>query len=181
MRETITTRNATNLQWYECYPLASAQAAETITNARSAALHMHHISCRQLIVTAIAAIVSSAAYAAEFTIVNASNIPLQHLYISPCGARHWGPDQFTEALPPSRFFTVSSIMPGCYDIQFVVAPWNTCVIAGASLRRSEVWKVTQWTVFGSQSGDCSHVASYVPARRRPWSWQSTSASDMKRE
>ncbi len=105
--------------------------------------------------------------------------------LSPCGERHWGPDQFTEALPPSRFFTVSSIQPGCYDVEFVVAPWNTCVIAGAALRRNEVWKVTQWTVFGSQSGDCSHVAGYVPAKRRPWTWQPTSgqpasASDIKR-
>lgn len=125
---------------------------------------------RQLIVTVIAALLSSAASAAEFTIVNASNVPLQHLYVSPCGARQWGPDQFAEALPPSRLFTVSGITPGCYDIQFVVAPWNSCIIAGASLRRSEVWKVTRWTVFGSQSGDCSHVASYVPAGQRPWRW-----------
>src|SRR5215475_9036255 len=101
-------------------------------NVRNASPRMHHISYRQLIVTA-AAILSSAASAADFTIVNASNIPLQHLYISPCGARHWGPDQLAEALPPSRLFTVSGITPGCYDIQFVVAPWNTCVIAGASL------------------------------------------------
>jgi hypothetical protein len=150
-------------------------------NSRSASPHMHHMRYRKLIVAAIAATLSSAASAAEFTIVNASNIPLQHLYVSPCGARQWGPDQFTEALPPSRFFTVSGIMPGCYDIQFVVAPWNSCVIAGASLRRSEVWKVTRWTVFGSQSGDCSHVASYVPASQRPSRWQPPSASDMRRE
>jgi hypothetical protein len=71
---------------------------------------------------------------------------------------------------PSRFFTVSSITPGCYDVEFVVAPWNVCVIAGATLRRREVWKVTQWTVFGSQSGDRSHVAGYVAAGRRSWTW-----------
>ncbi|WP_145987177.1 MULTISPECIES: hypothetical protein [Bradyrhizobium] len=150
-------------------------------NVRSASSPMYQSCFRHLVVTA-AAILCSAANAAEFTIVNASNTPLQHLYVSPCGAAHWGPDQFTEALPPSRFYTVSSIAPGCYDIQFVVAPWNNCVIAGASLRRREVWKVTQWTVFGSQSGDCSHVAGYVPAHRHPWTWQPSSASsDMKRD
>src|SRR5262245_30347188 len=116
------------------------------------------------------AMLSSTANAAEFTIVNASHIPLQHLYVSPCGAWHWGPDQFAGALPPSRSFTVSNIQAGCYDLQFVVAPWNSCVIAGATLRGNEVWKVTRWTVFGSQSGDCSHVAGYVPAYRRPWIW-----------
>ncbi len=36
----------------------------------------------------------------------------------------------------ASLYTVSSIAPGCYDIQFVVAPWNNCVIAGASLRRT---------------------------------------------
>jgi len=142
---------------------------------------MYRSSYRQLVVTAMVAMLSSAADAAEFTIVNASNTPLQHLYISPCGAGQWGPDQLTEALPPSRLHTVSRIVPGCYDIQFVVAPWNNCVIAGAALRRSEIWKVTQWTVFGSQSGDCSHVAGYVPARRRAWVWQPASSSDIKRE
>lgn len=142
---------------------------------------MHRSSYQRLVVTAMAAMLSSAADAAEFTIVNASNTPLQHLYISPCDAGQWGPDQFAGALPPSRFHTVSRIVPGCYDIQFVVAPWNSCVLAGASLHRNEVWKVTQWTVFGSQSGDCSHVAGYVPAARRAWVWQPASGSDMKRE
>jgi hypothetical protein len=150
-------------------------------NAHKASSHMPHLSYRQLVMTVTAAILSSAANAAEFTIVNGSNTPLEHLYISPCGAAHWGPDQFTGALPPSRFLTVSSIVPGCYDIQFVVAPWNPCIIVGASLRRREVWKVTQWTVFGSQSGDCSHVANYVPARPHPWIWQTAPASDMQRD
>jgi len=114
--------------------------------------------------------------AAEFSIVNASPVFLQHLYVSPCDARQWGPDQLAEPLPPSRLATVSGLAPGCYDIQFIVAPWNNCVIAGASLRRRTVWKVTQWTVFGSQSGDCSHIAGFVPTRPRPWAWPSHSVA-----
>jgi hypothetical protein len=125
---------------------------------------------RKLVIVAMVVTISSAANAAEFTIVNGSQVPLEHLYISPCGAKEWGPDQFAGSLPPSRSFTVSDIRPGCYDIEFVVAPWNVCVTAGAALRRSDVWKVTQWTVFGSQGGDCSHVASYAAAGRRSWSW-----------
>lgn len=135
---------------------------------------MFGVPYRKLVVAAAAtvsaAMVASAANAAEFTIVNASRVALQHLYISPCGAGHWGPDQFAGSLPPSRLFTISNIAPGCYDVEFVVAPWNVCVLAGAALRRREVWKVTQWTVFGSQSGDCSYVASYVAAGRRSWTW-----------
>jgi hypothetical protein len=128
------------------------------------------VSYRTLVMMAMVAAVSSAAHGAELTVVNASQVPLQHLYLSPCGANVWGPDQFAGSLPPSRLFTVSRITPGCYDIEFVVAPWNVCVIAGATLRKSKVWKVTQWTVFGSQSGDCSHVAGYVSAGRRSWTW-----------
>jgi hypothetical protein len=131
---------------------------------------MHSVPYRKLVVTAVMAIAASAASAAEFTIVNASQVPLQHLYISPCGTSDWGPDQFTASLPPSRFFTVSSITPGCYDLEFVVAPWNVCVIAGVPLRRRHAWKVTPSTVFGSQSGDCSRVADYVAAGRRSWTW-----------
>lgn len=114
--------------------------------------------------------------AAEFSIVNASPVFLQHLYVSPCDAGQWGPDQLAEPLPPSRLATVSGLAPGCYDIQFIVAPWNNCVIAGASLRGRTVWKVTQWTVFGSQSGDCSHIAGFVPTRPRHWAWPSNSAA-----
>lgn len=131
---------------------------------------MYGILSRQFAIIAIAATLSTAATAAEFTIVNASHVPLRHLYISPCGVRQWGPDQFAESLPPSRHFTISEIVPGCYDVEFITDPWNICVLAGAALRRREVWKVTEWTVFGSQSGDCSHVAGYVSAGRRPFIW-----------
>ncbi|MBR0871363.1 hypothetical protein JQ633_13425 [Bradyrhizobium tropiciagri] len=176
--ETITTSNATNLQ---DVGVMLSRRQKTAKNVRSASSHMHQTRYRQLILTALAAVSCSAARAADFTIVNGSNVPLQQLYVSPCGAGQWGPNQLAGALPPSRGFTVSNIVPGCYDIQFVVAPWNNCVIAGASLRRHAVWKVTQWTVFGSQSGDCSHVANYVSAARQPWIWQPASSSGMRRE
>ena len=131
---------------------------------------------------AIAAVTASVpAFSADFSIVNASPIPLRHLYLSPCGARQWGPDQFAEALPPSRRATISGIVPGCYDIQFVVDPWNNCVIAGAELQRSTIWKVTRWTVFGSQSGDCSHVAAYVPTRPQRWVWPDAASSQTRSE
>ena len=136
---------------------------------------MRGVLCRQfMMMSAVlmmsSVMMSSAAKAAEFTIVNASETPLQHLYVSPCGAKQWGHDQFAEALPPSRYFTVSNITPGCYDVEFVVDPWNVCVLAGATLHRRAVWKVTHWTVFGSQGGECSHVVGYVSAGQRPWIW-----------
>ncbi len=137
-------------------------------------------ACRALVWTSVAttaslSATSSCVQAAEFSIVNASHVHLQHLYVSPCHARQWGPDQLAEPLAPSRLATVSNLPAGCYDIEFVVAPWNNCVIAGANLRRRTVWKVTQWTVFGSQSGDCSHIAGFVPTTPRPWAWPTDSA------
>jgi hypothetical protein len=133
-------------------------------------IRMYGTLSRGFAIMALAVALSSPATAAEFTIVNASSVPLRHLYVSPCGAGQWGPDQFAEALLPSRYFTVSAIASGCYDVEFVTDPWNVCVLAGATLRRREIWKVTQWTVFGSQNGDCSHVAGYVAAGRRPFAW-----------
>jgi hypothetical protein len=136
---------------------------------------------RTLILTAITATSLAPALAAELSVVNASDVPLQHLYISSCDAKQWSADQFAEALPPSRLATVTDIVPGCYDIKVVVVPWNSCVIAGATLRGSSVWKVTRWTVFGSQSGDCSHIAGYAPVRRRAWVGPSAATSVMGRD
>jgi hypothetical protein len=133
------------------------------------------VAYRALAIAAALMSVSMSAFSADFSVVNASNVPLRHVYLSPCGARQWGPDQLAEALPPSRLATILGIAPGCYDIQFIVDPWNNCVIAGASLQGSTVWKVTRWTVFGSQSSDCSHVAAYVPTRRQPWVWPSAAS------
>lgn len=134
---------------------------------------------RAVVWMSVAATMTSAACAAslvgptaEFSIVNASPVHLQHLYVSPCGARQWGPDQLAEPLPPSRLATVSGLPAGCYDVQFVVAPWNKCVIAGADLHGRMVWKVTLWTVFGAQSGDCSHIAGFVPTAPQRWRWPS---------
>lgn len=135
---------------------------------------MFSVVYRTLAVTAILGLSAAPARPAEFAIANASAVPLRHLYISPCDAGEWGPDQLVEALPPSRVATISGLASGCYDIQFVVDPWNNCVIAGAALRGSTLWKVTRWTVFGAQSGDCSHVAGYVPAKRQPWLWPTAS-------
>jgi hypothetical protein len=129
----------------------------------------------------IAISLTTAAISADFSIVNASTVPLRHLYVSPCHANHWGPDQLEEAVPPSRLATVSNIAPGCYDVQFVVDPWNKCVIAGATLGERTMWKITRWTVFESQSGDCSHVAGYVPTRPRPWAWPSSEAAVTRKD
>jgi hypothetical protein len=142
-------------------------------------MRMFGVAYRALAISAVMTSTSMSAFSADFSIVNASHVPLQHLYLSPCGARQWGPDQFAEALPPSRLATVSGIVPGCYDIQFIVDPWNNCVIAGANLQRRTIWRVTRWTVFGSQSGDCSHVAAYVPTKPQRWVWPNAVSSQIR--
>ena len=142
-------------------------------------MRMFGVAYRALAIAAAVTSASTSAFSADFSIINASHMPLRHLYLSPCGAREWGPDQFVAALPPSRLATISGIVPGCYDVQFIVDPWNNCVIAGANLQGSAIWKVTRWTVFGSQSGDCSHVAGYVPTKRQPWVWPSAASPQIR--
>src|ERR1700716_2437363 len=84
----------------------------------------------------LACFTAQAAVAAEFVLVNTSGVTIDQLYISPCGGRHWGPNQLAGApVWSTRAFTVSNIEPGCYDLMVMLPPWNECIMAGAALRR----------------------------------------------
>ena len=121
----------------------------------------------------LAAILASAplqaAVSAEFVLVNTSGVTIDHLYISPCGGRHWGPNQLADApVWSTRAFTVSNIEPGCYDIMVVLPPWNECIMAGAALRRGLAWTISKSTVTQAIFGDCSQSPNIVMGGRRPW-------------
>src|ERR1700716_3866425 len=82
------------------------------------------------------------AISAEFVLVNTSGVTIDRLYISPCGGRHWGPNQLAGApVWSTRAFTVSNIEPGCYDIMVMLPPWNECILAGAALRHGLAWTI----------------------------------------
>ncbi len=109
------------------------------------------------------------AVSAEFVLVNTSGVTIEQLYISPCGARHWGPNQLTGApLWSTRAFTVSNIEPGCYDVMVVLPPWNECIMAGAALRRGLAGSISKSTVTQALFGDCSQSPNIVLGGRRPW-------------
>ena len=121
----------------------------------------------------LAAILASAplqaAVSAEFVLVNTSGVTIDQLYISPCGGRHWGPNQLAGApVWSTRAFTVSNIDPGCYDIMVVLPPWNECIMAGAALRRGLAWTISKSTVTQAIFGDCSQSPNIVMGGRRPW-------------
>jgi hypothetical protein len=117
----------------------------------------------------LASFVVEAAPAAEFVLVNTSGVTIDQLYISPCGGRHWGPNQLAGApLWSTRAFTVSSIDPGCYDIMVVLPPWNECIMAGAALRRGLAWTISKSTVTQAVLGDCSMTPNIALSGRRPW-------------
>jgi hypothetical protein len=121
-----------------------------------------------MVVAMLASLVTQAANAAEFVLVNTSGVTIDQLYISPCGGRHWGPNQLAGApVWSSRAFAVSNIEPGCYDVMVVLPPWNECIMAGAALRRGLAWTISKSTVTQAVFGDCSMTPNIVLGGRRP--------------
>ena len=62
---------------------------------------------------------------ATLKLVNSSTYDVYYLYVAPCDAITWGPDQLgTEIVPAGRGFTLSNIPPGCYHL---MADTNTLI------------------------------------------------------
>ena len=62
------------------------------------------------LVFGIAVIASRAAKAVDFVLVNQTGFTLNQLYVSPCGGRHWVPNQLTGTyVESSRAFVVSNL------------------------------------------------------------------------
>jgi hypothetical protein len=117
----------------------------------------------------LASLTLQPAVSAEFVLVNTSGVTIDQLYISPCGGRHWGPNQLAGApVMSSRAFSVSNIEPGCYDIMVVLPPWNECIMAGAALRHGLAWTISKSTVTQAVFGDCAQLPNIVMGGRRPW-------------
>ena len=128
-------------------------------------------ACALTAASMIAAALPARASAAEFVLVNVSGVTIEQLYISPCGAQHWGPNHLSGTpVRSSRAYTVSNIDPGCYDIMVVLPPWNECIMAGASLPRGRglAWTISKSTVTQAIFGDCGQLPNVVMGGRRPW-------------
>ena len=124
---------------------------------------------RLLLAASLAASMPHAAVSAEFVLVNKSGVTLKELYISRCGAPHWGANQLVgAALWSSRSFTISKIEPGCYDVMVVLPPWNGCIAAGVALRRTTAWTISWSTRVQASVDDCSSIANIASSGRRPW-------------
>src|ERR1700676_3235175 len=112
--------------------------------------NMRNVRAQTLVLAALlATAMPHPALSAAFVLVNLSGQTIDQLYISPCGGRHWGPNQLYGApVWSSRSFTVSNIEPGCYDVMVVLQPWNECIVAGAALRSRSglAWTITRSTV-----------------------------------
>jgi hypothetical protein len=124
-----------------------------------------------MVAAVLAAIAPGSATSAEVALVNLTGRTIDQLYISPCGARAWGPNQLAwSPVLSSRSFNISNIEAGCYDVMVVLPPWNECIISGLALRRGVVWTITKATVTQAVSGDCSMIAGIASSGRRPWHW-----------
>ena len=139
---------------------------DTVQLGRSMAILQANL---RLTVAMLILLLETPASGAEMVLVNASAIPLQHFYVTPCGTPGWGHDQLA-GIPvmPSRHFTVSNIPAGCYDLKVVVPPWNQCVAAGEMLRGTKAWIITWSTVFLSAGSDCSFASHNVSSGRHAW-------------
>jgi hypothetical protein len=114
---------------------------------------------------------SQPARAAEFVLVNQSGVIIDELFISPCGKRHWGPNQLAgTAVMSTRAFSIANIDPGCYDIMVILPVGHECIMAGASLPqgRGLAWTISKSTLTQALFGDCSQAPNIVVGGRRPW-------------
>src|ERR1700730_11849054 len=126
-------------------------------------------TCSLAAAAILASVAPRAAVSAEFVLVNTSGVTIDQLYISPCGGRHWGPNQLAGApVWSTRAFTVSNIEPGCYDIMVMLPPWNECILAGAALPHGLAWTISKSPVTQAALGDCSMSPNIVMGGRRPW-------------
>jgi hypothetical protein len=107
----------------------------------------------------------------EFVLVNESGVMLDQLYISPCGAWHWGPNQLAgTAVMSTRAFAISNLAPGCYDIMVILPVGHECIMAGASLARGRglSWTINKSTLTHAIFDDCSQTSNIVMGGRRPY-------------
>jgi hypothetical protein len=124
---------------------------------------------RVLALVATIALAAGEARAADVVLVNRSGIAVAQLYVSPCGGKHWGPNQLVGTLvESSRSFTVSDLPPGCYDLRVVFPPWNECTINGAAVYKRFVWTLTWSTTIEGTFADCARTAHVVSDGQRPW-------------
>jgi hypothetical protein len=130
---------------------------------------LRHLCFRLFGLALVTMFATGDANAAAVVLVNESGVVLEKLYISPCSAPHWGANQLAGApLESSRSFTVSDLPPGCYDLKVVLPPWNSCVLNGAAVFKSLVWRITWSTAIESTMEDCSRTAHIVSVGRLPW-------------
>lgn len=127
------------------------------------------LGLRVLGLVAAIALATGEARAVDLVLVNQSGLVVAQLYVSPCGGRHWGPNQLAGTLvESSRSFAVSDLQPGCYDLKVVLPPWNECTINGAAIYKRFVWTLTWSTAIEGVFADCARTGHIVSDGRRPW-------------
>lgn len=104
---------------------------------------------------------------AALSLINQSDLILTNLQISACGTGEWGPNQLDDMLLPGRMFTVTFIVPGCYNLRVSAPLIFTCVLVGAEIRGPSSWTITSWTTTAAALGDCSAILRADPAGAAP--------------
>lgn len=81
---------------------------------------------------------------ATVKIINQSKWELHHIYLSPSGDDHWGPDQLEDQiLAKGDSLTLTNIDCNQYDVKVVDEDGDECVIEEADLcGNNAFWKIT---------------------------------------
>ena len=102
----------------------------------------------------------------RFTIVNDTKFLVNEIRTSPSGATSWGPDLTGDGdLRPGRTFIMMDITPGQYDVKFVDADENSCILKNVPIFSEMSWTITPaWLLkcegFGrGRSGSAPSAAS----------------------
>jgi len=122
----------------------------------------------KLFAVALALTPVSTAMAAEFSVVNSSGVTLDHFYMVPCAAPHWGANQLEKyPIVHSRVYTVTHLVPGCYDMMVVLPGGNECAVAGVKVHGSMAWVISRSTWVQARVNACSSVSNFVSVASRP--------------
>lgn len=81
---------------------------------------------------------------ATVKIINQSKWEIHHVFLSPSGDNHWGPDQLEdEILAKGDSLTLTNIACDLYDVKVVDEDGDECVILEADLcEDNSFWKIT---------------------------------------
>lgn len=82
----------------------------------------------------------------NLTIENRSSREIHRLHLAVSGDKSWGPDLLGDrTLRPGELFPLSGLQPAYYNVLFIDANNNECVLSNLPVFQSQSWPLTdEW-------------------------------------